>query len=403
MKLHMIALLVLVGGLASGAVPDGNLSGIWDAQVTVNQLEIPFRLELNQEGGSARGWFFNGDDKVTSTSGRFENGQLVLDFDHYAAHLTATLKNGALEGRYTRAKNSYPFKAEPAKAVTPTAGQVPHLAAEYEIPTKSAKGENAWRFLVRQSGDEVSATILRVDGDTGTLTGRFADGQFVLSHFSGARPSLLTVTPKADGTLDLVLNGKSALTAVPVAQARAEGLPEPTDPSRHTTVKDPSEPLHFSGADLTGKLVTDADARFRGKVVLVNISGSWCPNCHDEAPVLAALYREYRGRGLEIVALSFEEAEQLEDPARLRAFVKQYGIEYTVLIPGEPADVAAKLPQAVNLNSWPTTFFLGRDGRVRATHAGFAGKATGSVHEEQIAEFRATIERLLQEGSASER
>jgi thiol-disulfide isomerase/thioredoxin len=79
-------------------------------------------------------------------------------------------------------------------------------------------------------------------------------------------------------------------------------------------VSNPAEPFRFSFPDLNGRMVSNTDARFEGKVVLVNISGSWCPNCHDEAPFLAGLYEKYRSRGLEIVTLSFEEPEQLAKP-----------------------------------------------------------------------------------------
>jgi thiol-disulfide isomerase/thioredoxin len=179
--------------------------------------------------------------------------------------------------------------------------------------------------------------------------------------------------------------------------ARAKGLPPPTDPDHHTTVKDPSEPFRFSFPDLNGKIVSNTDARFQGKVVLVNITGSWCPNCHDEAPFLAELYRKYRSQGLEVVALSFEEEDQLKNPARLRAFMKEYGIDYTVLLGGVPDDRDAKLTQPVNLNSWPTTFFLGRDGRVRFVHAGFPGPASGALYHQAVKEFYAQVDSLLAE------
>jgi thiol-disulfide isomerase/thioredoxin len=90
-------------------------------------------------------------------------------------------------------------------------------------------------------------------------------------------------------------------------------------------------------------MVSNTDPRFQGKVLLVEVTGSWCPNCHDEAPFLAELYRKYKGRGLEIVSLSFEEADQLKDPTRLRAFVKKYGLEFPVLLGGDPDEAAAKL------------------------------------------------------------
>jgi thiol-disulfide isomerase/thioredoxin len=261
----------------------------------------------------------------------------------------------------------------------------------------SGKGEKAWRLIVRQNGPEASAAILRIDGDTGTLTGSFRDGKFTLSHFSGMRPALLEITPAADGTLNLLLNGKNKMTAITPAVARAKGLPEPDDPSQHTGVKDASEPFHFSFPDLNGKLVSDTDPRFKGKVVLVNITGSWCPNCHDEAPFLAEMYRKYRAQGLEIVALSFEEADQLKDPVRLRAFLARYGIEYTVLLGGTTDEAPAKLSQALNWDAWPTTFFLGRDGRVRKVHTGFPSKASGDLYTQATHEFAELVEHLLAE------
>jgi len=97
------------------------------------------------------------------------------------------------------------------------------------------------------------------------------------------------------------------------------------------------------------------------------------------------------------VALSFEEAEQLADPARLKAFVKQYGIEYSYLVAGEPAQVHEKIPGAENLNAWPTTFFVGRDGKVRGSHTGFAAPASGEFHRQLRREFTGLVEKLLAE------
>jgi thiol-disulfide isomerase/thioredoxin len=188
------------------------------------------------------------------------------------------------------------------------------------------------------------------------------------------------------------------LTAYRQAQASAQGLPDAADPANHTSVKNPQEPLQFSFPDLSGQIISNTDPRFRGKVVLVDISGSWCPNCHDEAPFLQAMYRKYRGRGLEIVTLNFEDSpEQLAHPARLRAFIKDFGIQYIVLQAGTTQQLHDKLPQAVNLDAYPTTFFIGRDGLVRGAHAGFAAPATGDFNAELKKSFAAQIERLLAE------
>jgi thiol-disulfide isomerase/thioredoxin len=385
-----------------------SLAGLWDATITFNGESIPFRLQIAGDGSNVQGWLFNGDDKVIANAGSFQNGSLVLNFDSYAAKLEAKLENGALVGQYgPMLKKTYPVVAHRHTAETNAGANAPSINGLWEVAVKSSKGEQAWRLIVQQkSASNVSAAILRVDGDTGALTGSYKDGHFVLSHFSGGRPALMILTPAADGTLavDMTdLHGKSQLTATRPDVARAKGLPPPTDPDHHTTVKDPSEPFRFSAPDLSGKQVSNTDARFQGKVVLVNVTGSWCPNCHDEAPFLAELFRKYRSQGLEVVALSFEEEDQLKNPTRLRAFMKEYGIDYTVLLAGTTEERDAKLTQPLNLNSWPTTFFLGRDGRVRFVHAGFPGPASGDLYRQAAHEFYSQVESLLAENRTSTR
>ena len=391
---------VLLVSAVLGAAPDdgASLAGRWDAIVVANGVEVPFPFELVADGSALKGSFFNGERRITSTPGRLENGVLVLRFAQYAASLTATVKDGQLAGEYRRARSGpLPFRAVRASNARAATVNAPSIAGTWIVTAKSNKGESAWRFIAKQNGAEVSATILRVDGDTGTLTGSYRDGRYVLSHFSGARPLLLEVTPAADGTLTLKQNGQTELVAAREDAPRAKAIGAPTDPALHTSVKNSAEPFQFSFPDLQGRIVSNTDPKFAGKVVLVNISGSWCPNCHDEAPFLASLYRKYRGKGLEIVALSFEEADQLANPTRLRAFIDTYGLEYTVLLSGEPEQLAEKVPQAINLNAFPTTFILGRDGRVRAVHAGFPSPGSGEFYTKAERDMISQVERLLAE------
>ena len=252
-------------------------------------------------------------------------------------------------------------------------------------------------MIINQSGPEVSASILRVDGDSGAVTGAYDGSKFVLGHFSGARPLRLDLLPRTDGTLTVERDSWDTFTARRAEEALAKGLPQPADPSRYSSIKDPGARFEFSFPDIEGRLVTNADARFNHKVVIVTIGGSWCPNCHDEAPFLMELYRKYRDRGLEIVFLSFEEGRQLKGLEQLRAFIKRYDVQYPVLIAGDTRLVRLRLPQIVNLEAFPTTLFLGRDGLVREVHTGFASAATGRYHTSLKAEMTATIERLLEE------
>jgi thiol-disulfide isomerase/thioredoxin len=245
---------------------------------------------------------------------------------------------------------------------------------------------------------------LRVDGDTGALTGGWKDGKFVASHFDGARPGLIVLTPQEDGTLKVDLNAgqrSGAMIAYRPEVARAKGLPEPANYQTHTSVRDPNEVFAFSFPDTHGTVVSNDDPKFKGKVVLAIVTGTWCPNCHDEAQYLVQLYAQYHDKGLEIVALDFEEPEQQTSLQRVNAFIKQYQVPYTYLIAGAPGDMWDKVPQAVNLNTWPATLFIGRDGRVKATHSGFAGPVSGIFNQQLKQEFTSNIERLLSETPAA--
>ena len=410
-RLLCVMLAGALSSLARAAAPvaTSGVTGLWDATVRIGSLQVPFKFGIEAGPANATGWFFNGKEHVSATDGNFDGKHLVLNFASYAKRLDATLAaDGTLDGVYapTAPRSSaqrYIFHAHRAITSKTTAAETaPDIAGLWILPTRSEKaGENAWRFIISQSGVQISAAILRVDGDTGALTGTWRNGKVLLSHFDGARPSVIELSPAADGTLHLVVRNRSGaevtLTAYRAPQARSKGLPKAADPTLHTTVRDPQQPFQFSFPDLNGHTVSSTDRRFLGKVLVVDIAGSWCPNCHDEAPFLESLYKKYHTRGLEVVTLSFEESEQLVNPVRLRAFTHQFGLTYTVLLAGTPDELHAKLPQAVGLDAYPTTFFLGRDGRVRAIHAGFAAPATGAFNTNLKKEFTTRIEQLLAE------
>jgi thiol-disulfide isomerase/thioredoxin len=209
---------------------------------------------------------------------------------------------------------------------------------------------------------------------------------------------LLEARLSSDGTLGITLDRKFTYRAARTNEARAKGLPEPPDPSRFTSVKDPSAPFHFSGLALDGRKVSDADPEFHGKAVVLSIGGTWCPNCHDEVPFLVALYKQFHAQGLEVVGLNFElDPDLAQARPRVLAFIKRYAVEFPMLVPGTPDEVSSKLPQLVNFGVYPTTIFIGRDGRVRSVHAGFASAATGEEHQRLEREERELVEQLLAE------
>ena len=386
--------------------PEQALAGRWDATLKTGSVMIPFRLDISGSGAALKGTLYNGDDKEFTTRASFENGTLLLNLEHYLTKIVATVKDGQLAGHVEmsgdKTPEGSPFHAKRYVPVRHSAEKVPSIGGAWEIPYENSnpKGEKAWRLIVKQSGADVSATILRVDGDTGALTGSFRDGKFVVSHFDGSRPGLMEITLSADGTLEVLQRGSGSnlrLTAYRSDVARAKGFAQPANYVAYTTARDPNEVFTYRMPDVNGRVFSNEDPKFKGKVVLAIITGTWCPNCHDEARYLVQLYKQYKDRGLEIVALDFEEPEQQGELARVRAFTRQYGVEYTYLIGGAPDDLGAKVPQLVNLDTWPATVFIHRNGRVDHIHAGFASPASGEFNRQMKQEFTSTIERLLTE------
>jgi peroxiredoxin len=383
-----------------------SIAGRWDATLTTKTGVVPFRLDISGEGATLKGTLYNGWDPFETTTGaKFDNGTLVLSIDHYLTKITATLKDGQLDGKVVSQSRAdaatYAFHAT-RYVEQAAAANAPSVEGSWEIPLDkpNAKGEKTQRLVVLQKGADVSASILRVDGDTGALNGTYKDGKWVLSHWDGSRPGVMELSLTKDGTLEVRQQGGregNKLIAYRAEIARAKGVAEPEDYTTHTTMRDPTEVFAYKFPDVDGKLLSNEDPQFKNKVVLAIVTGTWCPNCHDEAQYLVQLYAKYHAQGLEIVALDFEEPEQQDDLARVHAFIKQYHVPYTYLIAGAPAEMWEKIPQAVNLNTWPATLFVGRDGRVKHIHAGFASPASGVFNAELKQEFTATIEQLLKD------
>lgn len=433
MQVNVKAVMIAAGfALGFGAHAAESLDGRWAATLkSASGVVIPFRLDISQKDGQVVGTLFNGRDPKTTSSGSIRDGKLELNFEHYLTSIRAEVKNGELEGEIVslRKSRSAPgplgnqqyagterpaaprnapqeFHAKRYVAPEPRAvANVPRIGGVWEVAQETPKGEKAWRLIVEQNGAEILATILRIDGDTGGLTGEWQDGKFVASHYDGARPGLIVLTPQSDGSLSLKLNAVPRvveLTAYRPEVARSKGLPEPSNFLTHTTVRDPNEVFSYSFPDVNGKIISNEDPIVKGKVVVAVVTGTWCPNCHDEAQYLVQLQKKYGEQGLQVIALDFEEEDQLQSLVRVKAFVKKYDVPYPYLIAGTPAEMWDKVPQAVNLNTWPATFFIGRDGRVKSVHSGFAAPASGPYHIALKEEFTSTIEKLLKEKPGQE-
>jgi thiol-disulfide isomerase/thioredoxin len=397
--------LFMVRPLAAQGAPEG----LWNAVVVVGPAEIPFQFEIRHEGDQWEGFFFEGNKKIGSTSGSYAAGTLRLNYEFLNSTLTAAFEGDHWDGtyRYNRKNGKeYPLHAHRYVTAGPAPSDPPQVAGEWEmklvgdngVVTKDPRHAPSWKLFLRQSGGDVTGSILRVDGDTGTLTGHWQHDSLVLSHFVGERPVLFEAKLQPDGTLDILLNNQSRYLAARTSDARSKGIPEPPNPFQYTSVKNPSEPFHFRFPDINGRIVSDADGQFKNKVVILAIGGTWCPNCRDEAPLLVELYQKFHDQGLEIVGLNFEASGNLaDDKPRVESFIEEFSVPYPILYVGTIGEVTEKLPQIENFGAYPTTIYLGRDGLVASIHAGFASSATGEAHNDLERDVTGLLQRLLNE------
>jgi thiol-disulfide isomerase/thioredoxin len=235
------------------------------------------------------------------------------------------------------------------------------------------------------------------DADQRYLAGEAHDEELRLSRFDGGAAVLyegkLDAGGRLAGTVWTDRGGPRRFVAQRDPDATIDSV------ALATRLRNPLEPFRFAFRDLDGSTVSSDDPRFKDKALLVTLAGSWCPNSHDEARLLAALDRKYRDRGLVIVSLMFEQHREFDRAVRAVQHMREaVGIRYTTLIAGEAdkARASAALPQLESVVAYPTALFIDRDGLVRSIHTGFAGPATGVHHDVLARDFELQIEQLLE-------
>jgi thiol-disulfide isomerase/thioredoxin len=382
--------LILLATPALGLA--GSFAGNWDATITAGADPVAFRMEVLVS--PAKVCFFEDNQPVCSTSASVEGERLTAQWDFLKTELRLDLKDQTVSGVYHLFRSNRDMKVE---------GRVRQAAAAPSAPPAKFDGEwevrsdnpaaKTWQLLLRQSGSDLKGTILRVDGDDGTMVGSINGTHFEISHFSGDRAVALTGDLLPTGDLNLKL-GRTKLTGIRPTEARKRNLAPPLDPATYAHAKNPDEPFHFRFPDMTGRFYTEAD--FHGKPLIVTITGSWCPNCRDEAPFLAELYERYHSKGLEIAAFCFEDESDTQN-VQLKAFVRKFGVQYPTLLAGPTSGLNKQVPQIENLSAYPSSIYIGRDGRVRSVHTGFPGPGSGEELTRVKQEIRQLVERMLAE------
>jgi thiol-disulfide isomerase/thioredoxin len=394
--LATLGLLAIAAPLHAQSTPAG-LEGSWRAVLDLAAGELRFRLAIDRN----RGHLCNADAcEPFSTVARVPGtDSVVFEMADYAAAIHARMVSDSLVGFYrnvgNRGPRTIPFRA--ARGTWEVEPPEPALVGRWDATFQPLERPSPRVLELRRTPRGLEGTIVSNSGDYGLFWGGAAADSFAMAHFDGSFVYLLTGRLDGDtlrGTFHAGLR-----TQTPFVAVRSTGRPHLTPPTEVVRA-DTSGSFTFAFPGVDGGMVTSGDRRFRGKVVIVDIFGTWCPTCHDAAPALVDLHREYGDRGLEIVGLAYEvTGDTAVDGAIVRRYRDKFGIAFPLLLAGvnDSDSPGETQPQLTGPIAFPTTIFLDRTGRVRKVHAGFYGPATGEAHAALVREFERTVVELLGE------
>ena len=396
-------------GAGSALAGPGLRNGEW--RVVLERKDghsIVFNFESKDSAGKKILYIRNAGERLLVDDIRYQGDSVLIKLPFFESQLRAVvLGNGDLQGVWLkRGADRYqemPFKAFYNNPVRfPAGGRAPKgVAGRWKAVFHGARGGDSSLRVgeFAQAGDRVTGTFLDPTGDYRYLEGIMDGDSLRLSCFDGGHAYYFTARLEGNDRLTggQYFSGAAGYETWTAVRDEAAALP---DEFTLTTWNKNAGPLHFTFKDIDGKPVSLSDKRFAGKVVLIQIMGSWCPNCMDETRFLSDFYNEYHSKGVEIIGLAYERSTDFaRSQASLRSFQRRFQVKYPMLITGvavgDPDRAAKTLPALDKIVGFPTTIFLDKSKKIYRIHTGFNGPGTGAHYEEQKKEIYRTVDELL--------
>jgi peroxiredoxin len=414
-KTRLLSAALLLSGvsvLSAHATPKPKFikEGKWRGEFTVSESKVPFNFELKgKDAEHATFTLINGSRRDNFHVKSIGTDSVYIKMNTYDAALVAKIEDdGSLSGEYRSLVpgfrgNSLPFTAEygktyrfvePGKDVAPKAD----LTGKWEIKTYSKEAVPASIALLKQKGNKLTGVVMTVVGDTRELEGTVQGDEFALSGFTGPSPFIIKGKINADGSI----SGEEGFGIYKNLKFDASKKTEVElpDPYKLTFLKEGYKKLDFSFPGIDGKQVSLNDAKYKGKVVIVEIIGTWCPNCTDQTVFLSPWFNKNHQRGVEAIALGFEQKDSLEYAKYTLGKLKEkYEINYDIAFGGlaDKKLVSQKLPALNKFIAFPTTIIIDRKGDVREIYTGYTGTVTGKYHEDYEKKFNKLLDELIAE------
>lgn len=405
-----------LAGLGMAACNTGNakkelVNGVWQAKLhRADGADIVFNFEVKDTAGKKVLYVINATDKLLVDDVKVAGDSVFIRMPFFDSEFKAKFADGgSLEGQWIRhladKDASIPFTATPntaerfKKGAPATQNVTGRWSTLFFDKEGKAPSEAIGEF--KQTGNVVHGTFLTTTGDYRFLEGAMDGDTLRLSTFDGSHAYLFTAVVKKDS----ITNGRF-FAGIGDHQENWAAVKNDTaklqDERTLATVKPGQSKLDFSFPDLNGNKVSLNDDRFKNKVVVITLMGSWCPNCMDETGFLSDWYKKNKDRGVEVLGLAYERTPDFEKSKKsLKGFLDRFDVQYPVLItgvtPGDPQKAEKTLPQLTGIKGFPTTIFIDRKGNVKEVHTGFSGPGTGEHYEKFKADFDKLTNDLLSE------
>ena len=379
--------------------------GMWRATVEIQGRELPFNFEVKRNNGDLEIYLINADERLLLDEVSIKGDSVDIALHIFDANFKAVIKDDKLEGLFIKnfAKDyRLPFRAVHGKsyrfAETANNSEAVDFSGKYEVKFIDEKDSTPAIAIFNQTGDSVSGTFLTPTGDYRFLQGDVVDGTLHLSNFDGNFAYLFSAVKEKDGTLvGKYYSGKTCMEDWVARKNENASLP---DADNLTYLKEGYDRIEFNFPDVNGNNVSLNDEKYKNKVVILQLFGTWCPNCMDETRYLAPWFKENNHRGVEIIGLAYERKADFNYASdRIKKMAKKLDVTYDFVIAGtEDKEKASEtLPMLNKVIAFPTTIFIGKDGKVKKIHTGFTGPSTGVYYEQFQQQFNETINELLTE------
>ncbi|MFN3801477.1 peroxiredoxin family protein [Belliella pelovolcani] len=384
-----------------------DLAGIWHAELDMAPDVLPFGLELIQSGEKWRAVLINAEERLEIEGIRVSSDSVWIPLGIFDSDIKAVItKTGELKGSYIRNYASdyiMPFSASKSserKRFNTSEPPSTDFSGRWKTVFQDNSGKTYEAIAVLdQAGDRITGTFLTALGDYRFLEGNVSGDTFYLSAFDGSHAFFFQGDVLDDGSLQGRFRSGPRYKETFIA-VRDEEFELP-DAGSLTYLNEGFETLDFTFPDTDGKMVSIQDEQFKDKVVLVQLFGTWCPNCMDETKYLAPWYEQNKARGIEIIGLAFESKPEFDYASkRVKNAAERLGANYNFLIAGvsNKEKASQALPALNSVVAFPTLIYIDKKGKVRHIHTGFNGPGTGGLYDRWIEEHESLVNRLLGEG-----